>query len=85
MTPDQFIAKRQTLYLTERAASQSHFFDLYALLGEKPPFTNDAANEKRRANVVGNFRDKASIVRLFGAVLMEANDEWQLRHRYLSI
>ena len=29
--------------------------------------------------------NEASIVRLVGAGLLEANDEWQLQHRYLSI
>ena len=31
---------------------------------------------KRRADVVGIFPAEASIVRLIGAVLLEANDEW---------
>jgi len=26
-----------------------------------------------------------SVTRLIGAVLMEANDEWQLQHRYMQV
>jgi transposase-like protein len=40
---------------------------------------------KRRADVVGIFPNEASITRLIGAVLLEANDEWQLRHRYMQV
>jgi len=40
---------------------------------------------QRRADVVGIFPGEASIVRLIGAVLLEANDEWQLRHRYMQV
>ena len=39
---------------------------------------------KRRADVVGIFPNEDSIRRLIGAVLLEANDEWQLQHRYLQ-
>ena len=40
---------------------------------------------KRRADVGGIFPNEASIVRLIGAVLMDANDEWSLQTRYLSL
>ena len=40
---------------------------------------------KRRADVVGIFPCEASITRLIGAVLLEANDEWQLQHRYMQV
>ena len=40
---------------------------------------------KRRADVVGIFPNEESIVRLIGAVLLEANDEWQLQHRYMQV
>lgn len=34
----------------------------------------------RRADLVGFFRSEASIIRLIGAVLVEANDEGQMQH-----
>ncbi len=39
---------------------------------------------KRRADVVGIFPSEASIIRLIGAVLLEANDEWQMHH-YMGV
>ena len=40
---------------------------------------------KRRADVVGIFPSEASIIRLIGTVLLEANDEWQMQHRYMGV
>ena len=40
---------------------------------------------KRRADVVGIFPSEQSVLRLIGAVLLEANDEWRLRHRYMQV
>jgi transposase-like protein len=39
---------------------------------------------KRRADVVGIFPNEGSIMRLIGAVLLEANDGWQTQHRHMQ-
>ncbi len=35
--------------------------------------------------MVGIFPAEASIVRLIGAVLLEANDEWATQNRYMQV
>jgi putative transposase len=40
---------------------------------------------KRRSDVVGVFPNEASIMRLIGAVLFEANDNWQTSSRYMMV
>ena len=45
MTPHDFIAKWQGVELTERSASQSHFVDLCALMGEPDPVSADPRGE----------------------------------------
>jgi putative transposase len=40
---------------------------------------------RRRADIVCIFPIEDSIIRLIGAVLLEANDEGQLQHRYMQV
>ena len=35
--------------------------------------------------MAGIFPSEASIIRLIGAVLLEANNEWQMQHRYMGV
>ena len=55
-----------------------------AKLHSTNPLERSYKEVKRRVDVVGILPNESAIIRLIGAVLLEANDEWQLQHRSMQ-
>ena len=75
-----FIDDSEADVLAHMAFPQQH----RAKLHSTNPLERLNKEVKRRADVVVIFPNEGSIIRLIGAVLLEANDEWQLQHRYMQ-
>jgi putative transposase len=43
------------------------------------------AEVKRRTNVIGIFPNDQAIIGLVGAMMLEQNDEWSLKRRYVQL
>ena len=66
--------------LAHRAFPKSHWPQTFT-----NPLERLNAEVKRRTNVVGIFPNKAAIVRLVGAILLEQNDERSVQRRYMPL
>lgn len=59
---------------------------LWVKLHSTSPLERLNCEIKRRTEVVGIVSDEAAITRLFGAILLEQNDEWAVqRSRYIAL
>ena len=50
--------------------------------GWMPPTSSSAREAAASQMWSASFLNEGAVVRLIGAVLLQANDEWQLQHRY---
>ncbi len=76
----ELLVQAETDILAYMAFPKSHWRRIYST----NPLERLNKEVKRRTNVVGVFPDRASVIRLVGALLMEVNDEWQIGRRYFS-
>ena len=57
----------------------------WAQIASTNPLERLNGEVKRRSDVVGIFPNDRAIVRLVGALMLEQNDEWAVRRRYMSL
>jgi putative transposase len=59
--------------------------DLHTKIHSTNPLERLNKEIKRRTNVVGIFPNRASVLRLVGALMLEQTDEWAVSRRYVSM